>query len=419
MKNLKFDESIVKIVEESEKELENIFKKYDQNCFFSSAKIVEAFNKNRVSNVHFGEVTGYGYSDFGRETLEQVYSDVFKCEDALVRPQIMSGTHAIYLVLAGLTKHGDTLISISGEPYDSLKSIIGLEGKSNNSLIKNGVKFEQIDLKNNDFDIIAIQNRLKKSKVKMVEIQRSRGYSDRDSLCIEKIARVCKAIKQVDKDVIIFVDNCYGEFTEDKEPTEVGADIVAGSLMKTLGGGHARSGGYIIGRKDLVWEVSERFSAPCIGKDIGANLNQLYSYYKGLYMAPNTACAALKTMTLASLVLEKLGYKVSPRFNEHRTDTLQTVVLNNREKMINFCECCQKGTIVDNFVKPIASETPGYPHEEIMASGSFTTGSTAEFSCDGPLIPPYTVYMQGSLTYEYGKLSLLTAFSNLVRSKNF
>lgn len=412
---LNINEKLIELAKSCDSELEPIFKKYDEVALINSAKVLQSFQDNRLSCSDFAEVTGYGYSDGGRDKLEKVYAKIFKAEDALVRPQIMSGTHALNLTFSGLLKYGDTMISITGEPYDSLKSIIGLTGTSKNSLLKNGIKYEQIELVNDDFDIDAIQNRLKQGKVKLVEIQRSRGYSHRKSLTIVKIEKVCKAIKDVDKDVIIMVDNCYGDFVETKEPIEVGADIIVGSLMKNLGGGVAKSGGYIVGRKDLIEDVAERYSAPCIGKDIGANFNQLLSFFKGLYNAPTVVSSSLKTMTFAALMLQKLGYKVDPLFDEERTDIVQTIDLYTRENLINFCVGIQKCAPVESYVTPVPGETPGYPHEEIMASGSFTSGSTIELSCDGPLIEPFTAYMQGGLTYEYGKLGILLALSEVIK----
>ena len=406
------DEKLVDLSKQCEQELVDIFKQYEENCLLCSAKVLKAFHDNRLSSSDFVSTTGYGYSDEGRDKLERIYSQIFGTEDALVRPQIMSGTHALSLTFSGLLKSGDTMISISGEPYDSLKSIIGLTGNSRNSLIKNGIKYEQIELINGDFDTKTICERLQRKDVKLVEIQRSRGYSNRPSLTIDKIERVCTAIRQVNKDVIIMVDNCYGDFVEDREPTEVRADIIVGSLMKNLGGGIAQTGGYIVGKKILVEDVAERFSAPCIGKDIGANMGQLQSFYKGLYNAPSVVCSTLKTMTLASLMLEKLGYNVSPKWNEKRADIVQTIALETPENLINFCVGIQQSAAVESYVTPIPGETPGYPHEEIMASGSFTQGSTIELSCDGPLVAPYTAYMQGGLTYEYGKLGILIAINN-------
>lgn len=416
-KELNINSSLMDMASKAEKDLAPIFKQYEEVCLYNSAKVLKAFQNVNLTCSDFCENTGYGYYDKGREKLEQIYCEVFKAEDALVRPQIMSGTHALAITFFGLLKHGDTLISITGEPYDSLKGIIGLTGESRNSLKAHGVKFEQIELINNDFDIKTIQERLKKQDVKMVEIQRSRGYSQRNSLSIEKIERVCQAIREVNQDVIIMVDNCYGDFVERQEPIEVGADILVGSLLKNLGAGQAKTGGYVVGKKELVNDVAERFSAPCVGKDIGANMNQHFSFFKGIYHAPSVVKESLKTMTLASFMLEQLGYSVSPRYNEKRCDIVQTIQLGNKEDLIEFCRGIQKGVALESFVTLIPSEMPGYPHEEIMASGSFVSGSTIELSCDGPICEPYTAYMQGGLTYEYGKLGLLISLTHLEEMK--
>lgn len=414
--NLEISNELLQLCEQAEKDLQPTFNKFDDVCLYNSAKVLKAFGDVKLTCTDFCENTGYGYYDIGRDKLERVYSQIFHTEDALVRPQIMSGTHALSLTFFGLLKHGDTLISITGEPYDSLKSIIGITGESRNSLKAHGINFEQIDLLNNDFDTEKIVTRLKQSPVKMVEIQRSRGYSSRLSLSIEKIERVCKAIRKASPDVIIMVDNCYGDFVEKREPTEVGADILIGSLMKNLGAGQAKTGGYIVGKAEYVHDVAERFSAPCVGKDIGANLNQTLSFFKGIYHAPNVVASSLKTMALASYLLEKLGYEVSPRFNEDRTDIVQTISLHSAEELIEFCRGIQKGVALENFVTLMPSPMPGYPHEEIMASGSFISGSTIELSCDGPICPPYTAYMQGGLTYEYGKLGILISLTHLTNN---
>jgi cystathionine beta-lyase family protein involved in aluminum resistance len=413
-KNLGISDKVVKISEEVEKELEPIFKTLDERCIKSSAKVLKAFQDNKVSTSDFIEVTGYGYYDGGREKLEKIYSQIFGAEDSLVRPQIMSGTHALTLTLFGLLKHGDTMISISGEPYDTLKSVIGLSGDSQNSLIKHGIKYEQIDLIDNDFDYDRITKRVKQSNVKLIEIQRSRGYAQRKSLTISKIEKAIKVIKDIDSNV---VDNCYGEFVEDKEPTEVGADICVSSLMKNLGAGIATSGGYIVGRKDLINSVAECLTAPCVGKDLGANFNQLLSYYKGLFMAPTVVRSALKTMIFASRMLEKFGFgKVSPKYNEPRTDIIQTMDLLTEENLIKFCQGIQMGSPIEAYVRPVPDDMPGYQYKEIMAGGSFTPGATIELSCDGPLVAPYTAYMQGGLTYEYGKLGIMIAIENMLKA---
>ena len=411
------DAKLLKLAEQCEEELKPVFARLDQIKEKNSEKILDAFRNNEVSTSDFLEVTGYGYYDAGRDKLEKMYAQIFGAEDALVRPQIMSGTHAIALTMFGILKPGDTLISITGAPYDSLLSIIGLAGDSRNSLLNYGVSYEQIELVNDDFDTQAIVDRILASKVKMVEIQRSRGYSSRKSLSIEKIARVCKAIKQADKDVIIMVDNCYGDLVEETEPTQVGADIIVSSLMKNLGGGFCKSGGYVVGRRDLVEDVAERLSAPGVGKSHGANFNELMSYYKGLFFAPSVVNSSLKTMCFASLILSKLGYKVDPVFDEKRTDIIQTISLGNAKDLVSFCQGLQKGSPVESFVVPEPAETPGYPHPEIMAGGSFVSGSTIELSCDAPMVEPYTAFMQGGLTYEYGKMGILIALNEIMNNK--
>ena len=409
------DDKIITLAEEVENELYPIYKKYEKTAMHWSSKVLKAFQNNSVAVTDFGEITGYGYYDGGRDKLERIYAEVFGAEDALVRPQIMSGTHALALTLFGLLKHGDTMISITGDPYDSLKTVIGIEGDSRNSLMANGIKYEQIDLVNDDFDIDTIVARLKAQNVKLVEIQRSRGYSHRKSLTIDKIERVCKAIREVNNDVIIMVDNCYGDFVEEKEPTHVGADILIGSLMKNLGGGEAKTGGYIVGKRELVNDVAERFSAPCIGKDIGANMNQLLSFYKGIFLAPSVVCSSMKTMTFASRCLEKLGFDVDPLSTEERTDIIQTINLNTPENLVNFCCGIQHASPIDSFVTPEPAPMPGYPDDEVMAGGSFISGSTIELSADGPMVAPYTAYMQGGLTYEYGKLGIMLAINEVCK----
>ncbi len=415
--NYDIDEKITKLSKETETELAPIFEKIDDVCMFNSAKLLKAFQDNRVGTNDFTEITGYGYTDDGRDKLEKIYAQIFNAEDALVRPQIMSGTHAINLCFSGLLKHGDTFISITGDPYDSLKTIIGLTGDSRNSLIKNGMKYEQIELIDNDFDINTIKTRLSKHDVKLVEIQRSRGYSERKSLSIEKIERVIKAIREVNTDVIIMVDNCYGDFVEKKEPTDVGADIIVGSLIKNLGGGEVKTGGYIVGKKEYVLDIAERFSAPGLGKEIGANLNQLLSFYKGLFNAPVVVKNALKTMVFASLMLEKLGFQVDPSHDEARTDIIQTITLKSEQNLVNFCKGIQFGSPIESYVTPVPAPMPGYPDDEVMAGGSFIQGSTIELSCDGPVKPPYIAYMQGGLMYEYGKLGIMIGLDKILKNK--
>ncbi len=403
------------LARQAEADCQEVFKAIDENALLCSAKVLRAFQECRVSTADFIEITGYGYSDAGRDKLEEVCARIFGAEDALVRPQLMSGTHALYVTLSGLLKHGDTLLYITGEPYDTLQSVIGTAGDSRNSLIKCGVKYEMIDLIGDDFDLCAIKERLSRGDVKVAAIQRSRGYSQRKSLTIDKIEEAIKVCKAASPDTVIMVDNCYGEFTEDKEPTEVGADVFVGSMMKNLGAGYAVSGGYCIGRRDVIEDIAERLSSPCVGKSLGANFNQLASLFKGIFMAPTTVAATLKSMAFAARLLELAGYSdVSPRYDEKRTDIVQTIDFHSADKLIKFCKGIQFGSPIEAYCVPEPSEMPGYPHEEIMAAGTFVTGATNELSCDGPVCEPYTAYMQGGLSYDYGKLGVMRAVDEML-----
>lgn len=410
----KIDNELLELAEKSDVELKEIYDHIDHISFLNSNRILSAFIENNVSYTDFADINGYGNYDAGRDKLEKIFSSVLGCEDALVRPQIMSGTNALYLAFSSLLKHGDTMISLTGLPYDSLQEMIGLYGNSSQSLKAHGVKYEQIDLVNNEFDEEKIVNRLKENNVKLVEIQRSRGYSSRKSLTIAKIENIIKKIREVNNDVIIMIDNCYGELVEEKEPGHVGADIVVGSLMKNLGGGVVPTGGYIAGRKDLIYMVAERLTAPGIGKDQGANFNLNNTFFKGIFMAPNAVKNALKTSIFSAYMLEKLGYKnVSPRYDEFRTDIIQTVELENKENLVRFTQGIQESSPIDSFVKVLPAPMPGYPFDEVMACGAFTQGSTIELSADAPVVEPYTLYMQGGLSLEYGKLSILLALSKI------
>ena len=403
------------LARQAEEDCRDVFKKIEENALICSAKVLSAFQECRVSTADFIEITGYGYTDSGRDKLEEIYAKVFGAEDALVRPQLMSGTHALAVTLGGLLKHGDTLLYISGEPYDTLKSVIGTAGDSRNSLIRCGVKYEEIDLIGDDFDIDAIKERLKRGNVRVAAIQRSRGYSQRRSLTIDKIEKAIKAVKEVSPDTVVMVDNCYGEFTEDREPTDVGADVFVGSMMKNLGAGFAVSGGYCVGSREVIEDIAERLTAPCVGKSLGANFNQLASFYKGFFMAPAAVASTLKSMAFAARLLELAGFSdVSPKYDEKRTDIVQTMDLHSADKLIKFCKGIQMGSPVEAYCIPEPGEMPGYPHPEIMAAGTFVTGATNELSCDGPLCEPYTAYMQGGLTYEYGKLGVMRALDEML-----
>ena len=412
----KIDSDLLKLAEEAKPVLSDIYKEIDAICMTNSNRILSAFIENSVSYSDFTDINGYGNYDEGRDKLEKIFATVLGCEDALVRPQIMSGTNALYLTLSALLKHGDTMISITGAPYDSLQEMIGLCGDSQLSLKANGVRYEQIELVNDDFDDEKIIARLKQQDVRLVEIQRSSGYSHRQSLMIAKIERIIRKIREVNQEVIIMVDNCYGELVETKEPGHVGADVVVGSLMKNLGGGIAPTGGYVAGNRDLVEMVAERLTAPGIGKQLGANFNLNNAFFKGIFMAPNAVKNALKTAIFTAYMLEKLGYdNISPRYNEPRTDIIQTVELKTKENLVNFTQGIQQTSPIDSFVHVLPAPMPGYPFNEVMAAGSFTQGSTIELSADAPVIEPYTLYLQGGLTFEYGKLSILLALTNMKR----
>ncbi len=404
-------ENLVKEVDEIIKpEIEKI----DKICTQNSIKVIKAFQESGLQEQHLNTSTGYGIDEPGRDKIEEIYSKIFKSEDSLVRAQFISGTHALAITLSALLRHGDTMISITGAPYDTLQTVIGINKEESQSSLKAyGVKYEQIELKNNDFDINAIKDRLSKGNVKLIEIQRSRGYSTRKSITIEKIEDVIKEIRKVNKDIIIMVDNCYGEFVQDREPIEVGADIAVGSLMKNLGAGIATSGAYIVGKKDLIELCAERLTAPGIGKEIGPSLNQNTSLLKGLFFAPQVVASSVKTAIFSSCILEKLGYEVNPKYNEERADIVQTILLKTEENLVKFCQGIQKGSPIDSNVIPIPSDMGGYEDKIIMAAGTFTEGSTIELSCDGPIRSPYIAYMQGGLTYDYGRYGVLKAIKEM------
>ena len=408
------NENLEKLSNEVEEECKEQFKNIDNICMLNSIKVLKAFQECNLQEMHMYSSTGYGIDEPGRNKIEEIYSKVFKAEDALVRSQLISGTNALALTLSALLKYGDTMISISGEPYDTLQTVIGCNSTNSKSSLKaNGIKYEQIELINNDFDIKTIQNRLRKQDVKLVEVQRSKGYSKRKSLLISKIENIISKIREVNKNVIIMVDNCYGEFVEEKEPIEIGADIVVGSLMKNLGAGIATSGAYIVGKKDLIEMCAERLTAPGIGKEIGPSLGQNTNFLKGLFFAPRVVASSVKTAIFSSRILEKLGYRVDPKYNEKRTDIVQTLILGSKEKLVKFCQGIQKGSPIDSSVIPEPSEMGGYEDKVIMAAGTFTEGSTIELSCDGPIREPFIAFMQGGLTYEYGKLGVLKAIQNM------
>lgn len=412
--NFNINKKIIELIEKSEQELQKKYQEIDEICEYNSLKVLKAFQDNKVSESHFGSTTGYGYNDIGREVIEDIYKDIFKAEDALVRSQFISGSHALTVALFSVLRPNDTLLSITGKPYDTLDEVIGI--KENSSSLKSfGVNYEQIELINDDFDYERIEKILKTKKIKLIEIQRSKGYSTRKSINIDKVERVIKLIKNIDKDIIVMIDNCYCEFVTTKEPTEVGADIVVGSLIKNLGGGIAPNGAYIVGRKDLIKLAAERLTLPGEGKEVGPTLGINKSLLQGLYLAPKVVSNALKTAILTSKTLEKIGYKVEPKANDERVDIVQNIIFNDKEKLIKYCQGIQSGSAIESYVIPTPWEMPGYSDPVIMAAGTFTQGSSIELSCDGPIRPPYIAYQQGSITYEYGRLGIMKAINNLTK----
>ena len=399
-------------IKEIEEKLEPVFKNIDEICYQNSQKVLEAFWQENIGEQHFNTTTGYGYGDLGRDALERVYARIFKAEDALVRNQFISGTHALSTAFFALLRPNDTLLSITGKPYDTLDSVIGLNDNPS-SLKSFGINYEQIDLIDDDFDYKKIEKRVKEGNIKVIEIQRSKGYSLRKSITVSKLKKVIELIKSINSQIIIMIDNCYCEFVSTVEPTQVGADICVGSLIKNLGGGIASNGAYIVGRKDLIHLCSERLNVCGEAKDVGPSLGANKSFFQGLYMAPSVVASSLKTVVLASYMLENLGYEVEPKWNEERADIVSTIIFNDKDKLIKFVQGIQSGSAIDANALAEPTDMPGYDDQIIMASGSFTQGSSIELSCDGPIRPPYAAYLQGGLTYEYGKLGVLKAIENL------
>lgn len=408
--------NIVEFVYDCEEKIKDKLEEVDKISFFNSMKVLNAMHNNKISSSHFEGSTGYGYDDIGRDMIERVYADIFRCEDALVRSQFISGTHALTVALNAMLRPGDVMLAISGKPYDTLDKVIGIEN-NDSSLMSYGVKYEQIDLVDGEFNKNEIIKALLKKRVKLVTIQRSKGYSTRESISISKVEKIIQDIRKVDKEVIIMIDNCYCEFVDYKEPTEVGADLVVGSLIKNLGGGIATNGAYICGRKKLVELCAERLNVPGQGKEVGPSLGNNKMLLQGLYMAPSVVASSLKTAILMSYVMERLGYDVEPRYCDSRVDIVQNIIFKNKYKLIDFCKIIQASSAIDSFVEPTPSDMPGYNDKVIMASGSFTQGSSIELSCDGPLREPYIAYMQGSLTYDYGKLAVINVCSKFMEEK--
>lgn len=405
------------IIEETEAQVAPVYEKIDTVSIKNHNKVLEAFHGARVSEYHLKGSTGYGYSDAGRDAVEKVYASVFETEAALVRGQITSGTHAIALCLFGVLRPGDELLGITGKPYDTLEEAIGIRGEAEGSLADLGVTFQQVELKpDGKIDTGGVKAAIS-AKTRMVMIQRSRGYDWRTALSIKEIGEICTYIKSINPQIVIFVDNCYGEFVEAQEPTEVGADLVAGSLIKNLGGGIAPTGGYVAGKAQLVEMAANRLTAPGLGGHVGATLDFNRWFLQGMFMAPHIVAEALKGAVFASALFEKLGYEVSPKFDEFRSDIIQGIRFGSRDAMVAFCRGLQKGSPLDGHIVPEPAPMPGYSDDVIMAGGTFVSGSTIELSADGPVREPYAIYMQGGLSKEYIKLGLISAANHCLQIK--
>lgn len=406
-----------KIVLDEESKIKKQFEEIDNMCDINSLKVLKAFNDNNISEAHFNSTTGYGYDDIGRDKIEDVFASILGAESALVRSQFISGSHALCVALFSYLRPNDIMLSITGTPYDTLHEVIGI--KENESSLKAfNVKYHEIDLKDNDFDYDKIEEFIKNNKVKLIEIQRSKGYSTRKSVIIEKVEKVIKLIRKIDKDIIIMVDNCYCEFVEDKTPLEVGADVIVGSLIKNLGGGIAPNGAYIAGKKRLVDLAGERLTLPGEGREVGPSLGINKAILQGIFNAPSVVASALKTAVLTSKVLEDLGYSVEPKYNDKRADIVQNIIFGNEKDLVNYCVGIQSASPIDSFSKPVPYNMPGYSDKVVMASGSFTQGSSIELSCDGPVRPPFIAYQQGSITYQYGKIAVMKAVSLILKKGN-
>ncbi|MGE7362398.1 aminotransferase class I/II-fold pyridoxal phosphate-dependent enzyme [Staphylococcus cohnii] len=400
------------LIAETEAKLEPYFKKIEEIAYINQEKVLDAFHAVKVSESDLLGTTGYGYDDIGRDHLEAVYAHAFKAEDALVRPQIISGTHAITIALQSTLKYGDELLYITGDPYDTLLEVIGINGNGIESLKEHGILYNKVDLKQGEIDIDKVLTKIS-TQTKVIAIQRSKGYDQRPSIDLTNIENTIQQIKAKYPEIIIFVDNCYGEFVEEREPIECGADLMAGSLIKNPGGGLAKIGGYIVGNETLVERCGYRLTAPGIGKEAGASLYSLQEMYQGFFLAPHVVSQSLKGALFTSLLLEKMNMHTSPRFDVPRTDLIQTVTFDTKEQMIQFCQSIQAASPINAHFSPEPSYMPGYEDDVIMAAGTFIQGSSIELSADGPIRPPYEAYIQGGLTYEHIKLAVTRAVEKL------
>ncbi len=402
------------LIEKAEEKISNIHRKIDRVIEENQYKVLQSFQQHQVGEIHFTPSTGYGYNDLGRETLEKIYADVFGGEAALVRQQIVSGTHAISISLFGVLRPGDELLYITGKPYDTLEEVVGIRGNGSGSLKEFGISYNAVQLRENgkvDFEAVS---QAMKPNTKVIGIQRSKGYDDRPSFTIKEIEEMIRFVKEIDPHVIVFVDNCYGEFVETLEPCNVGADLMAGSLIKNPGGGLVKSGGYIVGKEKLVEACSYRMTSPGLGAESGASLYTLLEMYQGFFLAPHVTGQALKGAVFTSALLELIGLQTTPKWDDFRTDLIQAVQFTNADMMIEFCQAIQAASPVDSYVTPFPSEMPGYNDEVIMAAGAFIQGSSIELSADGPIRPPYSAYVQGGLTYAHVKIAIASAVDRLI-----
>ena len=403
---------IIELSKKAEEKCREQLKKAEKNGEYNGIKVLNSFRKNRISAEHLGSTTGYGYDDVGRDTLDKVYADVFGCEDAIVRHGFVNGTHTIATCLFAVLRPGDTLVAATGKPYDTLEEVIGIR-KSPGSLMEFGVNYKQVDLIDSKVDFDGLKKAID-STCKAVTIQRSKGYAWRESLTVDEIGEIISFVKNIRSDIICIVDNCYGEFVEIKEPTELGADMIVGSLIKNPGGGLAQSGGYIAGTKECIELASYAMTCPGIGRECGSTLGNNALMYQGLFMAPHTVSQSIKASIFCSALLEEMGYDVMPSYTSKRTDIITAVKLLSDEKLIKFCQGIQKGAPIDSFVLPMPWDMPGYESQVIMAAGAFTQGSSIEISADGPLKEPYIAYYQGGLTYESAKVAIMAAAENIL-----
>lgn len=416
MKTYNFKPRTFDLYKEAIEKSEELFKVYDEIREYNQLKVLKAFQDHRISDTHFTNSSGYGYDDIGRDTLDKVYADIFNTESALVRPHFVNGTHAIGCALMGNLRPNDTLICVSGAPYDTLHNVIGISGKKNiGSLREYGVNYKQIDLLENKFDLTKIEEALKEDKsIKVVHMQRSTGYGWRNSFLVSELEEVIKLVKSVRSDVCIFVDNCYGEFLDVIEPTDVGADLIAGSLIKNIGGGIAVTGGYIAGKTEYVEQSAYRLTTPGIGGECGSTFGLMRQFYQGLFLAPHVAMEAVKGAIFTAKIMELAGFEVLPKAEEKRSDIIQAIKFNDKDKLINFCKGVQKGSPIDSFVECEPWAMPGYTDEVIMAAGAFIQGSSIELSADAPIREPYIAYVQGGLTFDHAKIGVLLALNNIL-----